>query len=161
MVSATSFAQSDENITQEKIARIRERCVENQASLNRLHQTDAFLRTDRGSLYRTISDKLMVPLNQRLVANRLDGGELITIAADFNTEYDRFYTVYITYDNALTELLAIDCSKQPVTFYNALLSARAKRIELSESNQRLKQLIQRYGKVFAAFKAAQLKEQML
>lgn len=159
MVSATSFAQSDENITQDKIARIREHCIENQASLNRLHQTDAFLRIDRGNLYRTISDKLMVPLNQRLVANRLDGGDLITIAADFETEYDQFYSAYIAYDNALTELLAVDCSKQPVTFYNALLEARTKRAELSGSNQKLKVLIRQYGDAFAAFKAAQLKEQ--
>lgn len=158
IVSATSFARSDENITQEKIARIRDHCVENQASLNRLHQTDAFLRTNRGNLYRTISDKLMVPLNQRLVANRLDGGNLITIAADFDTEYDRFYTAYIAYDNALTELLAVDCSKQPVTFYNALLEARTKRAELSSSNQKLKRLIRQYGDAFGVFKTAQLKE---
>jgi hypothetical protein len=158
VVSVPSFAQSDENITQKKIARIRDHCVENQASLNRLHQNDAFLRTNRGNLYRTISDKLMIPLNQRLVANRLDGGDLITVAADFDSEYDRFYSSYIAYDNALTELLAVDCSKQPVTFYNALLNARTKRAELSSSNQKLKQLVEQYGNAFKIFKAEQLKE---
>ena len=158
MAATPVFAQEEEPITQEKIALIRERCVENQASLNRLHQTDAFLRTDLGDLYRTISGKLMVPLNQRLVANRLDGGELITVAAEFEAEYDRFYASYIAYDNAMSELLAIDCTKQPVTFYNALLKARAERADVGAHNVRLKQLIVRYGEEFSRFKAEWLKE---
>lgn len=158
VAAVPAFAQDEEPITQEKIARIRDHCVENQASLNRLHQTDAFLRTDLGDLYRTISNKLMVPFNQRLVANRLDGGELITVAAEFEAEYDRFYAAYIAYDNAMSELLAIDCAKQPVTFYNALLEARAERADLSEHNKKLKGLIARYGEEFTRFKAAWLKE---
>lgn len=145
-------------ITPEKVARIRARCVENQAALNRLHQTDAFLRTDRGNLYRTISDKLMVPLNRRLAANQLDGGALITIAADYNTEYNRFYRAYIDYDNALSKVLEIDCDREPVAFYNALLDAREKRIKLSESNLSIKEHIRQYGVVFSDFKASYKKE---
>ncbi len=152
--SSTSHAESDENITQEKIAHIREHCVENQASLNRLRQADAFLRTDRGNLYRTISDKLMVPLNQRLASNSLDGGNLIGLAADFTEEYDRFYGAYVDYASSLTELLSIDCSRQPVTFYSTLLKTRAYRQQVAESNQKLKSLIRQYGEEFVRFKTA-------
>lgn len=141
-------------ISQEKIAKIRERCTENLAALNRLHQTDAFLRNDRGNLYRTISDRLMVPLNRRLADNQLDGSVLINITADFNKEYSKFYSKYVSYDNAMSSLLKIDCSRQPVAFYNALVDARAKRLELSTINLRLKELIRSYGVGFADFKSA-------
>lgn len=145
-------------ITPEKVERIRARCVENQAALNRLHQTDAFLRNDRGNLYRTISDKLMVPLNRRLAANRLDGGSLLTITADYNAEYNKFYRAYIEYDNALSKVLEIDCDREPVSFYNALVDAREKRVTLSQSNLAIKELVRQYGAVFSDFKSTYEKD---
>jgi hypothetical protein len=145
-------AQAATDITPEVVARIRARCVENQATLNRLHQTDAFLRTDRGNLYQTISSKLMVPMNRRLASNQLDGGALLTITSDYNAEYNRFYRAYVDYDNALSEVLDTDCDREPVTFYNALLDAREKRIKLSESNVKIKDHIRQYGATFAEFK---------
>ena len=138
-------------ITPEKTEKIKSHCIENQATLNRLHQTDAFLRTNRGELYRTISDKLMVPLNRRLASNQLDAGNLLTITADYNNEYRTFFDAYIQYDNAMTKLLDIDCKKEPVSFYNALLDAREKREALSTSNQALLEYIRSYGAEFTQF----------
>lgn len=145
-------AQAAATITPEVITRIKSRCVETQATLNRLHQTDAFLRNDRGNLYRTIGDKLMVPMNRRLASNQLDGGPLLTITSDYNSEYNRFYRAYIDYDNALSAVLETDCSREPVTFYNVLLDAREKRVKLSESNSRIKDYIRQYGATFSTFK---------
>lgn len=145
-------------ITPEVVARVKARCVENQAALNRLHQTDAFLRNDRGNLYREISDKLMVPFNRRVASNQLDGGNLLMIAAEYNNQYNKFYATYIDYDNALSKVLDIDCSREPVAFYNALLSARGKREELSKINTAIKDLVLQYGKSFGEFKAAYEKE---
>lgn len=139
-------------ITPEKTDKIKAHCVENQATLNRLHQTDAFLRTNRGELYRTIGDKLMVPLNRRLASNQLDAGNLLTITADYNKEYRTFFNAYIQYDNAMTKLLGIDCAKEPVTFYNALLEAREKREILSASNRAIQEYIRTYGAEFTDFK---------
>ena len=140
-------------ITPEAIEKIKNRCTENQAALNRLHQTDAFLRINRGELYRTVSDKLMVPLNRRLAANQLDAGSLLTITADYNKEYRTFFNAYIQYDNAMTKLLSIDCTKEPVAFYNALLDAREKRTKLSKSNLAIKELVRQYGVSFTDLKA--------
>lgn len=158
LVASAHHAGAAATITPEKIARIRSRCVENQAALNRLHQTDAFLRNDRGNLYRTISDKLMVPLNRRLASNQLDGGALLTITADYNDAYTKFYDQYIQYDNALSKVLEIDCTREPVAFYNALLVAREKRNDLSKTNQNIKDLVRQYGTTFTDFKAAYDKE---
>jgi hypothetical protein len=145
-------AQAASDITPEVVARIRARCVENQAALNRLHQTDAFLRSDRGNLYQTINGKLMVPMNRRLASNQLDGGALLSITSDYNAEYNRFYKAYVDYDNALSKVLDTDCDREPVSFYNALLEAREKRVKLSESNIKIKELIRQYGATFTEFK---------
>ena len=139
-------------ITPEKIEKIKTHYTENQATLNRLHQTDAFLRTNRGELYRTIGDKLMVPLNRRLASNQLDAGNLLTITADYNKEYRTFFNAYIQYDNAMSKLLSVDCNNEPVSFYNALLDAREKRKVLSTSNQAILEYIRSYGTEFTEFK---------
>ena len=150
--AANQSAGAETVITPEKIDSIKTHCTENQATLNRLHQTDAFLRTNRGELYRTISDKLMVPLNRRLASNQLDAGSLLTITADYNKEYRVFFDAYIEYDNAMSKLLGIDCNREPVSFYNALIDAREKRQLLSRSNQQILELIRNYGAEFTTFK---------
>ena len=146
-------ANATTTITPETIEKIKSHCTENQATLNRLHQTDAFLRINRGELYRTIGDRLMVPLNRRLASNQLDAGSLLTITADYNNEYRTFFNAYIQYDNAMTKLLSIDCNKEPVTFYNALVNARERRDALSSSNKVLKEIIRAYGTEFTTFKS--------
>lgn len=151
-------ANAATTITPEVIARVKARCVENQATLNRLHQTDAFLRNDRGNLYKEISDKLMVPFNRRVASNQLDAANLLTIAAEYNNQYNKFYATYIDYDNALSKVLDIDCSREPVAFYNALLDARQKREELSKINMTIKDLVWQYGKSFGEFKVKYEKE---
>lgn len=142
------------SITPERIEKVKNHCTENQATLNRLHQTDAFLRTNRGELYRTIGDKLMVPLNRRLASNQLDAGSLLTITADYNKEYRTFFDAYIQYDNAMSKLLTVDCNKEPVSFYSALVDAREKRVKLSESNKAIQEFIRAYGTEFTKFKDA-------
>ena len=153
-IVAGSSVGASTTITPEVIERIKSRCVENQAALNRLHQTDAFLQNDRGNLYRTIGDKLMVPLNRRLASNQLDGGPLVTVTSSYNAEYDLFYRAYIDYDNALSKVLDIDCRKEPVAFYTALIEARQKRVTLSESNEKLKDFVRQYGAAFTDFKTS-------
>ena len=100
----------------------------------------------------------MVPFNRRVASNQLDPGNLLTIAAEYNSEYNKFYSTYIAYDNALSQVLDIDCSREPVAFYNALLEARDKRQELSKINTTIKDLVWRYGKEFGEFKTNYEKE---
>lgn len=150
MVASTSRAELV--VSKAQINAIKEHCVANQASLNQLHQTDAFLRIDRGNLYKTISDKLMVPLNRRIAANGLDGGLLVATTAQFNNEYKRFYAKYISYDTAISNLLSIDCTREPVSFYDALVKAREARTELNSSTQRLVDLARQYKTQFDTFR---------
>lgn len=139
-------------ITDQQIQAIRTNCTEIQATLNRLQQSDLLLRTNRGELYRTVADKLMVPLNQRIAANQLDGGELVAITAAFNAKYGDFYDAYKEYDVTLVAASQIDCTKRPTQFYDAIAAARTKRQELHKTNEELVQLIADYWTEFKAFR---------
>ncbi len=155
---STGAASAEVIVTPARVERIRANCVENQALLNRLHQTDTSLRNNRGNLYRTIGDKLMSPLNSRIKSNDLDASKLNSITVKYNKAYAVFYNDYIAYDESLSELLTINCAKEPVTFYNALLDTRTKRATLSASNKALVKLIDEYKAEFNVFRADYLKE---
>jgi hypothetical protein len=97
-------------------------------------------------------------LNRRLASNQVDAGPLLTITANYNKEYAKFYSTYVAYDNAMTKLLSIDCNREPVAFYNALLDAREKRLALSKSNLAIKELVRQYGESFTDLKTTYEKE---
>lgn len=150
----------DSVITDAQIQAIKLRCTDIQATLNQLHQNDALLRANRGGVYRAISEKLMVPLNQRIAANQLNSGDLIKIAADYKNAYLDFYNAFQTYDNALSNAMNIDCIKQPTTFYSQLEDTRDKRLALNEKNQKLLNLAATYKTTFDRIKP-QLKDSSL
>lgn len=77
-------ARGKDIITDAQIKTIKMHCTDILASLNSLQQNDTLLRHDRGELYRTLSDKLMVPLNQRIASNQLDGADLVKTTANYN-----------------------------------------------------------------------------
>lgn len=146
LMGASRTVRADDIITDAQINLIKTNCVDLKARLSRLHDNDLLLRTDRGSLYRTISEKLMVPLNQRAAANQVDASALVKTSADYNDAYTEFYNAYTDYDASLSSALTIDCKNAPTTFYNQLQDARAKRETLHSASQVLVQLAQQYGK---------------
>lgn len=156
----TSYGQDEIDIvTDEQVRAIRAQCTELQATLYRIHQSDAVLRHDRGQLYKTISDKLMVPLNQRIASNQLDGSGLVSITALFNTAYQDFYDDYKVYEQALSSAMEIDCTKNPTQFYDAVADARERRTDLYLSSTKLVQLAVRYHEEFKVFRAEQTKSE--
>jgi len=149
------YAVATEDIINDaQITSIRSHCTELQATLNRIRQADTLLRTDRGRIYRAIADKLMVPLNQRIASNKLDGSDLVATTAKYNAEYQLFFDAYRTYDVSLAATLAIDCTKQPTTFYDKLAIARNDRSKLHDSSVKLIGLAKQYRTQFDMFKAS-------
>lgn len=145
-------AENDGIINDAQIVTIRMHCTDLQATLNRLRQSDTLLRYNRGQLYRAIADKLMVPLNQRITSNQLDGSDLVATTAKFNDEYQVFFESYRVYEASLSTTLTIDCSKQPTTFYDNLAITRDNRNSLHDSSNRLVSLTKQYMKQFTQFK---------
>lgn len=140
-------------MTEAHIERIRANCIEAQTSLRQLHTSDALLRVDRGRAYETMSTKLMAPFNSRVSLAKADGMNLITITSTYERELNEFRTAYKIYEEALSNVLKLNCTNQPVAFYDAVADARAKRKAVHETTQAIRKSIQGYRAEFGVFKA--------
>ncbi len=159
LFSISAYAEDQADIvTDEQRNLIISNCSDLQATLHRIHQNDALARHDQGQLFRLLSDKLMAPLNQRIASNQLDGSTLVLITANYNTQYQNFFNAYKTYELSLRNTLQIDCTKQPVVFYDSLAGARNKRAAVHEASAKLVTLAQQYKNEFTTFRAVITKQ---
>lgn len=126
-------------------------CSSAQTSLRQLHRSDASLRVNRGQLYEFIGSKLMARLNARLVTNRLDGGALVDLTAQYDRKLDDFRTSYRIYEEQLSALLRVDCAKDPEGFYDGVLATREKRTYVYQQTAALHQIIGEYYEAFQEF----------
>lgn len=151
VVCRTSVQAQDTPMTEAHIARIRANCVEAQTRLGQLHASDALLRVNRGQLYESISTKLMAPLNSRISLNHLDDVNLVTIAASYEGQLAYFRQSYQQYEEAMSRTLKINCTNQPVVFYDSVADTRAERKKVHESTVTLHETIGDYKDEFEEF----------
>lgn len=145
-------AAEESSLTEVQIGKIRSQCSEIQTSLSQVHVNDALLRVNRGQLYELISTKLMAQLNSRIALNRLDSTKLVAAATTYERHLKEFRTNYQLYEEALSANIKIDCSKQPISFYDQLILVRAKRSDVVKSTKDLAHSINAYGLAFDEFK---------
>ena len=148
-----------EPATPKQIELVKSRCTELESSLNQLERSDALLRNNIGNSYLTISQKLMIPLNQRIAANQLDGGELVKLSAEYKKTYDdEFYVSYKNYEIALSKTLKIDCRSEPTELFESIAATREERMKLYEASQKIISLAKQYNVEYKKFKKDILKE---
>ena len=145
-------------MTEAHIERIRANCVEAQSTLTQLHASDALLRVNRGQLYESISTKLMIPFNTRATSNKLDATALIANTTTLEQQLSEFRANYKQYEEAMTKTLRMNCTNQPVAFYDSVADTRAKRQQVYLSNQALQKTIEQYKLAFDVFKQKFLQE---
>lgn len=138
-------------MTDEHIARIKANCSAAKVTMSRLHASDALLRVNRGQLFESISTKLMAPFNSRVALNQLDSGKLVSITSGYGKELDGFRTDYQHYEEAMSQLLQLDCEKQPVTFYDGVANVRTKRAAVHARAEALQKATRDYKEAFEAF----------
>src|SRR5664279_1943339 len=141
-------AQSQEPMSQDHVERIRTNCIDAQSSLSRLHASDALLRVNRGQLYESILTKLMAPFNNRVSTNKLDSTTLASTTADFERELDQFRSSYISYEESLSSAITMNCTNQPVVFYDNVADARAKRDAVYGHTKNLETMLNSYQTSF-------------
>lgn len=134
-------------------------CLAVKFKLNELHRQDKLLRVTAGQGYDNMSSDLMGRLNSRIVENKLDGGELIKIAADFEKAREQFRADYTKYDEALVALLKADCQSQMQTYYLSVQNVRELRAQVQEDIKKLDATMQRYHDAFVVFKKAVQEEE--
>jgi hypothetical protein len=151
--SLPAFAQdSSETMTDDHIARIKSNCQAALGTLGRIHANDAPVYINRNQTYFSIGDKLMARLNGRLALNRFDSSDLVKTASDYNVALTRFRTAYKQYDDTMSDVLHIDCTREPVSFYDKVNDARELRGEVNGAVQQLKALIDQYQQDVQTFK---------
>lgn len=147
------FAQdSSDTMTDEHIAHIKSNCQGALGTLGRIHANDAPVYINRNQTYFSIGDKLMARLNGRLALNRFDSSELVKTASDYNVALSRFRTAYKQYDDTMADVLHMDCTREPVSFYDKVNDARELRGEVNGAVQQLKALIDQYQQDVQTFK---------
>jgi len=145
-VSAQSVSMTDQQID-----KIRTNCVSAKNTLNQLHASDALLRVNRGQIYESMSTKLMNRFNSRVANNSFNNNNLTIVTASYESTLDTFRSDYIAYEERLSSTLAIDCSKQPVAFYDAISSARTERNKVHTDILKLNSYIDQYQLAVAQF----------
>jgi len=138
-------------MTEAHITRIRSNCIDAQATLYRLHASDALQRVNQGQLYESISTKLMAPFDSRVALARLDGATLVSLATTYDQQLTAFRTNYQLYEEGMSNLLAMNCTNQPVAFYDAVADVRTKRQAVHDNVVSLQKTIQDYQNAFESF----------
>lgn len=148
-VYSSARAQSSSSpMSQEHVERIRSNCLEAQATLSRIHASDGLLRVNRGQLYESTLTKLMAPFNGRVSANRYDSTGIVTITTNYERELNQFRSSYISYEESLSSILTMNCTEQPVAFYDAIVDARAKREIVHARTKTLESMLVSYRTSF-------------
>jgi hypothetical protein len=145
------FVRADNLMTEAHIQRIRSNCVEAQSALYQLHASDALLRVNRGQLYDSISTKLMEPFNSRLTLNSYNAADLVSVASNYDHQLSKFRTDYQQYEEAMSKTLQINCTNQPVAFYDSVADTRTKRGKVHEDAMSLHKTIGDYKDAFETF----------
>lgn len=124
----TSSANAEEtHLTPNQAEYISSVCKTIEPSLTQLHSNDALLRVNVGQNYESIGTRLLNRFSARVQFNNLNNSNLVTA----NDEYDKslvlFRNAYRDYEVSLSELIALDCQKEPTRFFNTLENTRSKR----------------------------------
>lgn len=147
-----SIASADDGaISDQQIQLIKDNCLSAKNTLTQLHSSDALLRVNMGQSYESVSTKLMVRFNNRLANNNISNSNLVGVTNSFNLVLDTFRLDYISYEEQLTVALGVDCQKQPVSFYDAVATARNNRQLIHADIQRLNQYLEQYQSEFTTF----------
>lgn len=148
---ATAFAEEIAPITDTQLVQIQTHCSEIKTALKQAHASDAIVRVNRGKLYERLSTKLMAPLNSRIALNRLDGTALLRVTSEYEKHLRAFRTSYQAYEEKMSELISINCTKQPAHFYNVLEDVRVRRGLVRENTETLARDVARYKTAFDEF----------
>jgi hypothetical protein len=124
---ATPLATHAQNLlSASRLSAIQQRCTVLQTSLDQLQRRDLVARTNRGREYENVNRQAEA-LIQRLHNNNLTSSTLDTPLADFKTTIANFRDAYVRYDDSMTALRQIDCSRHPSDFAQSLEQARVLR----------------------------------
>lgn len=151
---AAPFARAEGSLSDTALQAIRNKCVSAQIVLQNVQDADLLTRLNRGHRYDSLL-KLMISFNGRVVQNKLDAPELITIVSDYQKNVEAFIDEYTKYNDALSTIIHMDCQNEPTTFNDRLVQLREKRTQLNAKVKTFDVLLENYKKGVQELKAKQ------
>lgn len=134
-------------IDEDQSKAIVERCDIIKEDLKKVQKEDARVRVYLGGYYETIATKFIIPLNVRLVENNLSSAGLVENQNDFVEARTVFANDFISYQQALEELVGMDCKNDPGEFYDKLKITQQKRKVMSQDVLKIRSLISEHIKL--------------
>jgi len=134
-----------------QLSLIKNSCSSVKATLIQLHNSDALLRVNRGQIYESMSTKLIGKFNNRIESNNLTYIPITDATNSYHSLLDKFRADYIIYEEQLSASIDIDCSKQPVAFYDAVALSRVDRNQVHADITNLNQSISQYKTALDGF----------
>lgn len=142
MVAAVGTGETP--LSDSQLQRIKTNCLDAQSTLSQLHVSDALLRVNRGQLYESIANKLMAPLNSRIVFSGFSAEKLISDTTSYNKHLASFRANYLAYGTAMDDIAKLDCQAQPEQFYRSVADVRHKRNRVYDEVKALKAGVAQY-----------------
>lgn len=130
---------------------VKSNCTSAKSILSQLHASDALLRVNRGQIYESMSSKLMSRFNSRVNGGGFNVQYLSSAMQEYTKALNDFRSSYRVYEEKLASTINIDCSKNPMEFYQSLMDSRYNRTELHTSVIRLNQKMDDYGSTVRDF----------
>lgn len=134
------------DLSEEQIGNITTNCASIQLRLKQIQKNDARSRVYLGAQFETISNNLMMNLNLRLVKNNLANANISNQQTDFAAEREAFKSDYITYSQALENLISINCKDEPQHFYDQLETVRSQRSTVAQHVKRMTEMVNEHRK---------------
>lgn len=148
-----AYAQEAAPMTDEHIARIKNNCQSALAIVSQIRTNDGPVFVNRNQAYFSISDKLIARLNSRLALGSFDTTPLVKVANEYNGTLTDLRNDYRRYNDAMVELVRMDCSRQPVSFFDKTKEVRELRQSVHADIVKLRSLIEEYRKAVDTFEA--------
>lgn len=157
-LSLSVFAEGENNeinLSDTQINTIIDHCDTIKDSLKSLQRVDSRTRVYLGRYYETILTNFITPLNLRLVENNISNTQLLENQTNFANRRNNFVNNFIVYQQALEELVHINCKTEPAKFYEKLLVAREKRKVVNKDAAKLKGMTDEQMKLVEELKNGQ------
>jgi len=123
---------------------VKTNCENIKSQIRRMQVSDANMRVALGRSYDTIYHDLMISFNARAELNGRRNPELLLITNDFAKFVGYFRRSYITYDNDVRRVLAIDCETKPIEFYAGIERLRLLRAGVRSNSDELVSLTSQF-----------------
>ena len=152
---ASSFISKTNAATElndEKINLISEHCSIIKDNIKTIQHEDSRAYDHLGGYYDAVLYNFITPLNLSLIKNNMPNTNLADNQAGFVTARTKFTSDYIKYQRDLEVLLSLDCTSEPVKFYDKLTTAREDRAKVATDVSNLNSLLTKQQKLVTTLK---------